>query len=217
MKFFSALSLLALASARELSVVNLGSDGSEVSERYAALGYDSEHTAECVIELDGTEGRFAAGDQDQDYIAKIFKRNLKKTLRRMGNGPIKAQERRLENDSTPRIKVTNAEVTKQRVAEPEDEEGGDRRNLQYNGYGNGWFYTAANYACLFCSGDNSDAGRRHLQEALAEERMLEGIVADLASIERPYLSNAIARGNACVRITCDGGETVGSAGCNSSP
>jgi len=224
MKFFGIIlfSILEAATARELQILHPKGQGDDVSAEFKALGYENEFRSECVIEVVGTDQRVAAGDRDMYNLAKYFKKRVEKSLKKQGFGPLTSSERRMLQSTgnlavagnatkpKPRMKITSVEIDRQRVTTAETPRDRELQALKQIG---GFHYSWLLFACLYCTLDNKDGGRKLLQKTLEEEGVAEGLVQDFSKSQREYFAKSVDKGNGCIKISCDGGPVVGTSGC----
>lgn len=232
------LGLLAVASAstfeeemtRKLFMVNTASTegATEVSETFAEQGYTSDHVATCDYQLYGTPPNRAAGDRAMRKLSKIFKKRFNKVVRKMDKGKYQdapAIEGVKDDDYNPSIKMTHVEVYSQQALVFGDEDAAARRlsedpsgerNLIYTrgpySYGN----FISRFICQSCGSDDRDGGRRRLlQSKLAQADFARLVLKDLKQSNQQFLSKAAKTSN-CFEVRCDGGEWIGTEGCNES-
>lgn len=232
-----SLSLLALASAssveeeisRELFMVNtaLTEGATEVSGTYAEEGYTSDHLAICDYRLYGTPPNRAAGDRAMRKMSKIFKKRFNRVVRKMDKGKYAdadAVAGAKGKDHKPTLVMTHVEVFSQQTKVFGEEDAAARRlsedpserNLFYSRGPYSYGSNIGRYICTSCGGDDRDGGRRRLlQSRLAQADFARLVLKDLKNSKQPYLSNAAAKSD-CFEVRCDGGNWIGTEGCNES-
>ena len=185
---------------RQLFLVNTSaSEGANVSSKFAALGYESEHNSTCVYRVYGTPAHVAAGDRDLFWIATTFKKMFNKFAK-------------LESDN---VFMTQNEVISQRIGDTVDNRrlSQENRGLLMVPYSFG--FMISKFTCKLCSGDSADA-RRSLQETLRTEDFVEQLQDNLKKSKSKYFKQAL-RDTSCLRIQCDDGSVFESKACINYP
>jgi hypothetical protein len=88
------------------------------------------------------------------------------------------------------------------------------RNLIYTRGPYSYGHSITRFICRSCTGDNRDGrDRRLLSNKLAQADFARLVLKDLKNSKQPFLANAADK-SGCFEVRCDGGDWIGTEGCN---